>query len=202
MAVLIINKSKSVLDEGKSLYLTEEKQVLNMDASTELQKSEEMQRLEIKLEFHSHFSLFISRPHYWISQMALKLRITKFILYSIRNISTLAVKYIRKLFATPSSCGLVILELTVTLVMPKTYQYLHSTSTRQFLNYPTCMTFQLMPWKFSTEVEEGENGGNSEKISAAFRNQVLHEIKELKREGQVPSFIKNKKIQSWFQAAH
>lgn len=107
MAVLIINKSKSVLDEGKSLYLTEEKQVLNMDASTELQKSEEMQRLEIKLEFHSHFSLFISRPHYWISQMALKLRITKFILYSIRNISTLAVKYIRKLFATPSSCGLV-----------------------------------------------------------------------------------------------
>lgn len=55
-----------------------------------------MQRLETKQVGISlpFFSLFISSPHYWISQMVLKVRITKFVLYYIRNISTLAVKYI------------------------------------------------------------------------------------------------------------
>lgn len=67
-----------------------------------------MQRLETKQVGISlpFFSLFISSPHYWISQMVLKVRITKFVLYYIRNISTLAVKYIWKVLANHGSHGL------------------------------------------------------------------------------------------------
>lgn len=51
-------------------------------------------------------SLFSSSPLCWISQIVLKVRITKFILYHIRNISALVVKYIWKVLANDGSRGL------------------------------------------------------------------------------------------------
>lgn len=138
--------------------------------------------------------LFISHPHYWISQMALKLRITKFTVYSTRNISTL-VKSIRKVFATPSSCSLV--------SYPRTYNHdnnardiptptQHISKTISELHHLYHMTFNTM--KTYHGVEGGEEWRELWENISCLQKLGITRKKELKREDQIPSFIKNKKI--------
>ena len=89
--------------------------------------------------------------------MALELRITKFTLYSTRNISTLAVKYITKMFATPSSCGLV--------SYPRTYNHTNNARDIPISTHHVSKTISELPHLYQMTVNaaktyhEAEAGG-------------------------------------------